>query len=198
MTQRKRRKPGGGRKPRGPFKAKTVPLGTRITVETRKMLEASAKELDHSLSQAAEFHIRRSLTRAHNRRDDIFALTEAIASVIEYVERTTKERWADSAFTTAAIRHAADSLIRHFGAKNTLAVPVAIKELATRLPTDYAARSHDPAEVGTVEAGRLITEIVARDMLEGIDPLELKPPDGAYVPPEWWRYRTILRKLGSG
>jgi hypothetical protein len=193
---RKRKK--AGRPPRGPFKGKRALLGTRITPETRKDLEAAAREHGRSISQEAEYHLKRSLQRVHNPRDDIVALTEAIALAIKYVERTTGERWIDSAFTTTAAQRAIDFLLRHFGAHGSSMVPLAIKQIAATLPTDYAAKYCDPAEVGIVEGGRLISEIESRDVLESdVDPIDLNLP-GTYVPSEWRRYRTILRNLRSG
>lgn len=53
MTKRKRA-PGGGRKPRGPFSGKLTTFSTRITKETRTLLDADARASGQSVSQAAE------------------------------------------------------------------------------------------------------------------------------------------------
>jgi hypothetical protein len=78
-------------------------------------------------------------------------------------------------------------------------VPIKIKELAKSQPADYARQFQEPTEVGGWAAGRLITEIVARDLNEGEDPRKL-PPNLKFPgePPEWGHHRTILRYLGSG
>jgi hypothetical protein len=50
----RKRIPGGGRHPQGPFAVKRSTLATRITVETRRWLEAEAERLGWSLSQVVE------------------------------------------------------------------------------------------------------------------------------------------------
>ena len=52
--RKRRRAPGGGRKPLGPFAGKTEPLTTRITAETRQALEEGARLRGVSLSQYVE------------------------------------------------------------------------------------------------------------------------------------------------
>ena len=165
----------------------------------RKELEASAKKHKHSLSQEAQFHLQQSLLKDRNPRDDIVALTEAIAIAIREVERITDVKWRDSAFTTAAVRRAVDSLLCHFGAPGTPKVPPAIKKHA-----DYA--DSDSAKVGQHAASQLIIEIESRGIFgdEG-DPLNWDPGPAIgphehewWVPYEWWRHRTIFHHLGSG
>ena len=56
MSPRKRA-PGAGAKPKGPFKGKSATLTTRITPETRVELERSAQELGRSLSQEVELRL---------------------------------------------------------------------------------------------------------------------------------------------
>jgi hypothetical protein len=192
---RKKRKVG--RPPGGPFKEKRALFATRITAETRKDLAAAAREHGYNLSQEAEFLLKRALQRVHNPRADIVALSEAIAIAIKNVERTTREHWIDSPFTASAIRHAIDLVLRHFSPRGTPVVPSAIEELAERLPSDYAVKYVDPAEVGLVEGGRLISEIEARGVFEpACGLLDLEYPE-TVIPDEWRRYRRILRKLRS-
>src|SRR5262249_21620562 len=126
-------------------------------------------------------------------------LTEMIVRVVRDVERTTKLQWNESAYTTVAVRHAIDGLLRHWGASGEPKVPLAIKELAKRQPLDYAKKFEDPAEVGSWAAGRLITEIEAQALIEGEGPHKL-PADFAFPgqPPEWGYYRrTVIPRLGS-
>jgi uncharacterized protein (DUF1778 family) len=60
--EKKRRKPGP--KPKGPFEDKRRTLTTRITDETRLMLEAAAAQTGRSLSQEIEFRLETSLKLA--------------------------------------------------------------------------------------------------------------------------------------
>jgi hypothetical protein len=50
----RKRKPGGGRKPKGPIRAKSEVFTTRITPETRRAIEREAKRSEQSISQFAE------------------------------------------------------------------------------------------------------------------------------------------------
>jgi hypothetical protein len=59
MVKRKRA-PGGGRKPKGPISGKSAWLSTRISNDTRQRLDQAAKQNDRSLSQEIELRLRRS------------------------------------------------------------------------------------------------------------------------------------------
>jgi hypothetical protein len=209
---KRKRAPGGGRKPRGPFKENRARLSLRVTHDIHRALVARAKESRQSLSQAVQICLQESLSRFYHPRPDIMALIDMIARVIEDVERTTGARWIQNAYTTAAIRAAIDALLRHWGAAGQPKVPLKIKELAKRQPDDYARKFQEPAEVGSWAAGRLITEIEARGLVEDEGPHKplgnfrlppswaphKLPKDVGYEPPEWLRYRTIRDHLGSG
>lgn len=67
MAKRKRR-PGAGRKPKGPIKEKKENFSTRITAETRDALERESVETGYSISQIAEWLLRTSLEAKHRRR----------------------------------------------------------------------------------------------------------------------------------
>jgi hypothetical protein len=193
---KQKRAPGGGRKPRGPFKENRARLSLRVTPDIRRALVAWAKARKLSLSQAAQSHLQKSLSRFFHPRPDIIVLTEMIARVIQDVERTTEAEWGQSAYTTAAIRGAIDSLLRHWGAPGDPKVPLQIKELAKEQPDNYAKQFQEPTEVGSWAAGRLILEIEARGLVEGEDLQPHQLPPDAYEPREWQHYRTILRHLG--
>ena len=193
---KRKRAPGGGRKPQGPSKGNTARLSLRVTPDIRRALKVAAEKHGRSLSQEAQFHLQQSLSRFYHPRPDIIVLTEVIARAIQDVERTTHSTWKESAYTTAVIRAAIDALVRHFGASGEPQVPLAIKELAGRLPDDYAKKSQEPTEVGSWAAGRLIMEIEARALNEGEGPHKL--PAEVFEPPEWDFYRqTVIPRLGS-
>jgi hypothetical protein len=207
---KRKRKPGGGRKPLGPLKGSRAKLTMRLPVQMRKELEARAKarakerNRKPSLSQEVQFHLQQSFSRFYHPRPDIIVLAEMIERVIQDVERTTEAKWTENAYTTVAIRAAIDSLVRHWGARGEAKVPLAIKELARRLPDNYAKKFQEAAEVGSWVAGRLTAEIEARGLVEGEGPhklpddLRLDEIPGWWEPPEWQHHRTIHRHLGSG
>jgi Arc/MetJ-type ribon-helix-helix transcriptional regulator len=185
---------GGGRRPDGPSKrSKTVIV--RIDPALWKDLEDRRKRSKRHrwMSDVIRAALKDFLLRANNPRTDIVAITVLIATAIENAEGTAQERWTDSAFVTAEVRQAVDFLLRHWGAYGAPTVPAAIEELAkSRDPAELAA------ELGMLEAGRLITEIEGRGAFsEDYDPIDAHDP-GTYVPGEWRTYRRILHDLGSG
>jgi HicB family len=189
---KRKRAPGGGRKPQGPFKENRARLSLRVTPDIHRALVAMAEKSGHSVTQVVQFHLQQSLSRYYDPRPDTLALTDMIARAIQDVERTTDAKWTQNAFTTAAIRAAIDSLVRHWGASGEPKVPIAIKKLAKRQPDDYARQFQEPAEVGSWAAGRLITEIEARGLVEDEGPHKL-PADSRF-PPSW----TAKRPDGLG
>jgi hypothetical protein len=70
MAARKKRAPGGGRKPRGDIHGKSATLSTRITHETRLALETEANLSGQSISQIAERMIVLGLDVRHERSQD--------------------------------------------------------------------------------------------------------------------------------
>ena len=131
---KKKRAPGAGRKPRGEFQGKSAVLTTRITPETRALLErAAAKGKNRSLSQVAEKAIDEYLRKPKHKPErgkHIRALGEAVMLVAQYIERATGERWIDDAFTGEALRQGCSSLIAHFAPRGTPVTPRLIKEAA--------------------------------------------------------------------
>ncbi len=54
----RKREPGGGRKPAGPFIGKSANFSTRLTPELRRELETLANEMGQSISQVSEMLMR--------------------------------------------------------------------------------------------------------------------------------------------
>src|SRR5262249_25089101 len=200
---KRKRAPGGGRKPQGLFKDNPARLSLRVTRDIRRALEASAKKRTVSLkrkvslSQEAQFHLEQSLLKFYHPRPDIIVLTEIIVRVIQDIERTTKLQWNKSPYVADAVRHAIDGLLRHWGAPGEPKVPLAVK-----------AKKHEkfgwpqePAELGFWTAGKLIEEIESRPLTGGEGPHKL-PADykfpGGRQPPDWEFFRQeVIPRLGS-
>ena len=108
MPKRKRA-PGGGTKPRGPFKGKSATLTTRITPETRAELERSAKEQGRSLSQEVEARLRDFANQ--NRPRHIRAFADAISILVTDIESRTGMSCLDDPFTADAVRQAISALM---------------------------------------------------------------------------------------
>jgi hypothetical protein len=193
---KQKRAPGGGRKPQGLFKDNPARLSLRVTRDTRRALEASAKKGKVSLSQEAQFHLEQSLLKFYHPRPHIIVLTEIIVRVIQDIERTTKLQWDKSPYVADAVRHAIDSLLRHWGASGEPKVPLAVKDKEHKF-----GWPQEPAEFGSWVAGKLIAEIEARALIDG-EGLHKVPADykfpGIEQPPDWEFYRqVVIPRLGS-
>src|SRR5262249_50720482 len=197
----RKRAPGGGRKPQGPFKGKTATLTTRITPETRAALERAAKKRQPriSLSQEVEHRLDGSIRRdrEHDRKRHIRDLAEAVALVAERVEAATEKRWLDDTFTGDALRHAIEFLVFRFAPHGALKVPAKVEAAAAKVPPAARERCLTPIEVGQHEAGWLISWI-EMDLNKGGRLLRPPPMPGTHVPLEWFTYAQLFSDLGSG
>ena len=77
---KRKRGPGGGRKPKGAFSGLTSPLSIRMPPEMRKELESAAKKKDWSLTQELLWRLRVSLNKEQESRRD--PTTRAICHLI--------------------------------------------------------------------------------------------------------------------
>jgi hypothetical protein len=87
----KKRKPGGGRKPKGPIRAKSEVFTTRITPETREAIEREAQLSGQSISQAAERLLESGL--ASKRRGQAHRPLRSLCFVIEQLARAIADQW---------------------------------------------------------------------------------------------------------
>jgi hypothetical protein len=161
VTTKRKRAPGGGRKPQGDIVGKSAAFATRITPEVRRWLEAEAKQSRLSLSQAAERVFRGAMHLANDAQKRNRALAHSIARLAESVERDTGKSWLDDPFTGQALRYAIDALAFHLAPtpNSGSAVPPKIEEAAERMLPEIAARVRTPAGLGHMVATHLITEI---------------------------------------
>src|SRR5262245_51997432 len=187
----RKRAPGGGRKPRGPFKGMSRMLTMRVTPELRAGLELAKRESGFSLSQEAERRLRDSLKRDHQRTADVLALAEAIAQVIEKVQEATGKRWQEDAFTGQAARHGIEFLVRHFAALGAAVIPSRVQEASSKM---FPANERDrtPLSVGETEAGKVVT------MIEYFRGWPRDQLDRVVWSSDLYRYLQLLRDLGSG
>ena len=167
-----------GRKPQGEFGGKSALFATRLTPQTRQALEWASARSGRSMSQEAEFHLRESLGRDRRRQQHIIELGEMVMRIAQAIEKRSGKRWINDAATGEALRRAIDFAVLHF---------------APRWAPPQGKNSLDPAELGTFEAGMLISRI------EGVpEPPRVRWPRGAEYPEEWHSYWRILQAFGSG
>jgi len=185
------RGPGGGRKPRGEFRGNTRILTVRVRPELRTALERLAKRHRRSLSQEIQRCLDDWIGRYTKPKLHISALAHAIALLVGEVERATGENWHEDAFTGEALRHAIERLIFHFAPTpdGKMPIPPRVEKAAIRMPPPMRDRARTAADVGTAQAGIIIT------LIENA-PASDKPAGLAF--PDEWGFWQILRDLGSG
>jgi hypothetical protein len=209
-----KRAPGAGRKARGEFQGNSAVLTTRITPETRALLERAAAKSNRSLSQVVQHGLRAYLAmlkKNPDRGDHIRALGHAVMLVAQYIERATGQPWNENAFTGEALCQGCTRVIAHFAPRGTPITPPLIKETATRLAQGIAratgvrveAAIPDAASVGETEAGKVISSIESwkfrtLDEVLKAESSTLAVPADFYFPDEWYQHERHFHALEAG
>jgi len=201
MAAKRRRAPGGGRKPKGEFVGKSATITTRIRPDTRDELETAARTNGRSLSQEAELRLRANLRPTDAQRRNR-ALGHAITLLAESIEKPTGRSWLEDPFTGRALRYAIEHFAFYFAAistDGTVEVPPGIKEEASKMPDLFAEQFRQPAGFGHTRAHFLIAELEsAARLLAGVPPNESDMPffslaDGPML---FSAHETVLGNLG--
>jgi hypothetical protein len=187
-----KRAPGGGRKRLGPLQGKTGTLSTRVSHTTRAMLEREAKRKGHSLSREAEHRLEQSFVKDQNAPPHIRALAHAVTLLAQQIEHLTGESWYDGAFTGEALRRGIDALISHFAPvpDGEVRVPRKVEDAAGRFQPPLRESFRDPALLGRIEAGSIISSI------ESAKSGAKDPAAAPYRDP--FGYWQIFKDIGSG
>jgi hypothetical protein len=158
MPKRKRA-PGGGAKPKGPFPGKSATLTTRITPDTRAELKRSASEQNRSLSQEVEFRLR-DFAKQNQRPPHIRSLADAISLLVATVELRTGKRWSNDCFTADAVQQAVSAFMLKITPQSAgqPLIPEKLERWLERLPSlREALRS--PLALGELVADELMYQI---------------------------------------
>jgi TraY domain len=109
----RKRAPGGGRKPQGEFGNKRALLATRVTLETRKSLDAAARKSGRSLSQEVERRLRDSLKGSDkaSRYPETAALTHLVTRLAEIISVISKRRWSRNRWCIETLKFAVTKLL---------------------------------------------------------------------------------------
>jgi hypothetical protein len=155
MPKRKRA-PGGGAKPRGPFKGKSATLTTRITPETRAELEHSAQKQGRSLSQEVEFRLKAFVGQTR-KPAHIRSLAEAVSVLVTRIEQRTGRRWLNDPFTADAARQGITALLTRISPASSgpVLVPPDIESYAVKFPS-LGVTFKSPMSLGAFEAEVLL------------------------------------------
>jgi hypothetical protein len=162
-TLKRKRAAGAGRPRKAEADKKGSAFTTRITAETRRALEASARKHRRSLSQEAEAGLRDYLKKpageARNR-----AIAAIIGNLAEGIEQQTGENWRTDIFTSMALRYAVEAVLFHLapGTEENPAIPPAVEKQSAKMPGEFADSYRRPAGLGHMRAYSLINEIENR------------------------------------
>jgi TraY domain len=154
-----KRAPGGGAKPKGPFKGKKSTLTTRIMPETRAELVRSARENERSLSQEVEFRLRdfaeQSSTPKHHR-----ALFDAISMLVAVLEGRTGKSCLEDTFTAEAVRQGILALLARLlpPLDKSPSIPPKLQAYADKVPSLKEGLAN-PVALGQLECEALIYAI---------------------------------------
>jgi hypothetical protein len=161
MAKKRKRRPGGGRKPGGEFPGKYAAFTTRLQPETRRALdEAAARSKYGSVSATAEFILKQGLKKPSGEPRNL-ALACAVALLAERIERATGQSWRQDKFTGWALRYAVEALLFHLAptAEGEPAATPAVEKSAEKMPPEFAERFRRPAGLGHTLAFNMILEL---------------------------------------
>lgn len=135
---KRRRAPGGGRKPRGEFSGKSSAFSTRVTPELRAKLDEESRRTGRSISQIVERRLRESFDRPRRTEaawgpDHIRALAYCVAQIAVHIEAGTGKRWHEDQFTNEALQSGLKILLYGHSPHEQIVVPERVIEQVDRL-----------------------------------------------------------------
>jgi hypothetical protein len=200
MTNKRKRAPGAGRKPQGPFSNKLATLSTRITKELRDSLNAATMRRRDahggrpwSLSQEIEFRLRESIELPAELQKawgppHVKALAQLVSRVVRSVETSAGANpfaedageltWHHNPFTHAAVVVAIGAILAHYKPAGAVQVPEAVKKrtewIEQESGKEQAAHQRTPESIGLGCALGLLNQVAS------YSPPPLNPPTGAH------------------
>src|SRR5262245_33167177 len=96
MMVKRKRAPGGGRKPRGDFAELETMFSLRMPLEIRRQLDAAATKNRRSAAQELLARLNSSLARGKEKNRD-GALSSLLFLITQLAERISDSRFADKA-----------------------------------------------------------------------------------------------------
>ena len=138
--EKRKRAPGGGRKPRGEYSRKSAVFSTRITQDLRDALDAESSETGQSLSQIVEKRLRESIENTRSKRElgpkHVRALAFIVARLATILERECSSKWTDDRFTFEALKVAISTALEQFAPKGEAVVPQSVKSMNEKIERD--------------------------------------------------------------
>jgi len=188
MAEKRRRAPGGGRKP-GELGLKSDTLSLRLPKDMRVALAAAAtRNKRRSVSEEIVLRLRSTLVRDRvedDRPRHIRALLEVVARIALGLEIRTGRPWVDDRYTQEQLSKGIDLFLYTYS-RGEAVVPPAVRAEAARNPED----SFFIERLGVLVAGGIISLLK----------LPPKPPEydlgpGIYYPESWWQFWELEQDL---
>ncbi len=164
MTNKKRKRaPGGGRRPKGPISGNAGWLQARITEDLRTSLDRAAAQNGRSLSQEAQVRLKESFDlpaklQKHWGPPHVRALAQLVSSVVlrvetvvsgdPFAEKVSECAWHRNSFTHAAVCEAVDLILAQWKPAGPLETPPEIRKRAELLGPEHAQAQSTPEGVG--------------------------------------------------
>lgn len=112
MAVKRKRAPGGGRKPKGEFAGLASPLSIRMPAEMRAQLEAAARRSGRSLSQELLTRLDGSMNKDRNKAvDPAMRALCFLMSSLAYLVHWNMPNWRSDKFLFRAIKIAIGNLL---------------------------------------------------------------------------------------
>jgi hypothetical protein len=208
MPAKKKRAPGGGRKPKGEYANRAASLTMRISAELKASLKRQAVQNRRSLSQEAERLLRDAMefpkTFKKQWRDDHYyglgrmvarlAWTVEIATGVADPFNSTRRTWMEDPFTAAALRAAIDIALGGLAPAGEIEPPAKVQARAEGhskfLSPERAKFYQTPEGVGEIEAMSFL------DQLRTYNRPPLEGPANTHYADIFYEMPTISEKLG--
>ena len=195
MAQKRRRAPGGGRKP-GELGLRSANLALRLPPSMRANLIAAAnRNKRRSVSEEIVRRLHSTLVRDRGEADrprHIRALSEAVARIVLGLEARTGLPWNDDRYTQEQLSKGIDLLLYTYS-RGKAVVPPAVRAEAARNPED----TFFTERLGQTVAGGVISLLKLPPKPPEMEELRLmeqgKPP--MYYPESWWTLWELEQAL---
>jgi hypothetical protein len=161
MMVKRKRAPGGGRKPTGRTVASST-VNVRIEPALRRALEAEVQARGaKSVSALVVKLIDQGLTKKAPTAKHNLSLGYSVALIAELVEKRTGRSWRDDSWTRQAVVYGVEVLLERFLPTDEAnpPIPPAIEKFIANRSSDYAQMFSDSKDFGLLLGGNLVHEI---------------------------------------
>jgi predicted transcriptional regulator len=117
------KKPARGRPAKASVDNKSGTFSMRIEPELLVRIDHAARRAGKSRSAFIVNAVKSKLDEAAEHRDDIHAVMNLCAKVVETVEHFTGQKWYENSFLTMTVGHVIQGLLTHYSGDKPITVP---------------------------------------------------------------------------